>query len=105
MRLVSGVKDDGSLGDWVSVVITAGNVVLNQGNFWAHTADFDLVWGPEKSRFAVIRSVYEQTDRYMAYDLRTGRHLRDERWNEWKRVQELTRAHPFTYRMPFVAEP
>ena len=105
VRLVSGVKDDGRPGDWLSVVITAGNVMLNKGYIRPDKADCDLLWGPEKSRFAVIRSVYDQTEHYVAFDLRTGQHLRDETWDEWKRGWERARANPFTYRMPVVAGP
>jgi hypothetical protein len=105
VRLVSGVKDDGSPGDWRSVIITAGNVVLNEGPIRPGKADSDLLWGPEESRFAVIRSVYGETEHYVAFDLRTGRPLRDESWDEWKRGWERARANPFTYRMPLAAGP
>jgi hypothetical protein len=86
VQLVAGVKDDGSQGDWLWVIITAGNVVLNKGFVRPDKCDSDLLWGPEGSRFAVIRSVYEKRAHYAAYDLRTGRHLRDESWDEWKRL-------------------
>jgi hypothetical protein len=105
VRLVSVVKDDGSRGDWLTVVITAGNVVLNKGFIRPDKAESDLLWGPKESRFAVIRSVYDKTEYYAAYDLRTGRLLRDESWDEWKRGWEQARANPFTYRMPVVEVP
>jgi hypothetical protein len=105
VRLVAGVKDDGSPGDWLWVIITAGNVVLDNGYIRPAKGDFDLLWGPEGSRFAVIRSVYEKREHYVAYDLRTGRHLRDESWDEWRLRTERARANPSKYRAPIAMAP
>jgi len=105
VRLVDGAKDAGIPYNSRRVVITAGNVVLHQ--YYAHfkKGDSDLFWGPEGSRFAVIRSVHEKREHYVAYDLRTGRHLRDESWHEWKRLEERTKANPFEYRSPLATGP
>ena len=61
-----------------TVVITAGDVVLCDSNIQIGTGDSDLLWGPDGSRFVVIRSITEEGELYAAYDLGTGRHLRDE---------------------------
>lgn len=105
VRLVSGAKGDGSPADWVSVIISDRNVVINEGYIRPADAASDLLWGPAGTRFAVIRSVYAKTHHYAAYDLTTGRHLRDETWDEWKRGGEQARENPFKYRAPFAAGP
>jgi hypothetical protein len=105
VRLVAGVKDDGSPGDWLWVIITAGHVVHDKGYIRPEKGDFDLLWGPEGSRFAVIRSVSEKREHYVAYDLRTGRHLRDETWDEWKLSRGRARAKPSEYRAPIAIAP
>jgi hypothetical protein len=105
VRLVEGAKDAEIPYNSRTVVITAGNVVLHQ--YYAHLekGESDLLWGPEGSRFAVIRSVYQQREHYVAYDLRTGWELRDESWHESKRLEERARANPFEYRSPIATGP
>jgi hypothetical protein len=109
VRLVADVHNDGTPTDWVGVIITVGNVVFNDGYIlsakreydvlWgpemvpdkrvpvraiSDKADYDLLWGPKGAPFVVIRSVFNTREHFKAYDLRTGRLLRDETWNEGK---------------------
>ena len=84
----AGVKDDGSQDDALKVVIAAGNVVLGDGYVRIGKGESDLLWGPEESRFAVIRSISPRIERYEAYDLRTGRRLRTETWYDGRRPAE-----------------
>jgi hypothetical protein len=81
VRPVAGVKDDGSPSPSLKVVVSAGNVVLHESYGRWGKGDSDLLWGPEGSRFAVIRSISENTEHYVAYDLRTGGLLRGESWD------------------------
>ncbi len=85
VRLISGVKDNGGPGGGRSLIISAGNLVLNQGSFSPDDAETDLHWGPANSRLVIIRSIVGNTYHYEAYDLRTGRCLRTETWDEWRR--------------------
>jgi hypothetical protein len=95
VRPVAGVKDDGSpFDDSLKVVIAAGNVMLEDWYVRFEKGNTDLLWGPEGSRFAVIRSVSEKREHYAAYDLRTGRHLRDESWDEGKCREERAENGP-----------
>jgi len=89
VRLVGGRRSDS-----LEVVITAGDVPLGNWYIRADMGDSDLLWGPEGSRFAVIRSITEYEEHYEAHDLRTGRHLRDEsRFNvKWPRQREPSNA-------------
>jgi hypothetical protein len=105
VRLVEGAKGAGLPNSARRVVITAGDVVLYEWFAHFEKGDSDLLWGPAGSRFAVIRSVCEKREHYVAYDLRTGRHLRDESWHEWKRRDERIRANPFEYRGPLATDP
>jgi hypothetical protein len=84
----AGVKDDGSPDESLRVVIAAGKVVL--GDWYVHfgKGESDLLWGPRESWFAVIRSISPKTERYEAYDLRTGRSLRTETWYDGRRPSE-----------------
>ena len=68
--------------DGLEVVISAGDVVLRTASVRFDKGDSDLVWGPNGSRFAVVRSTREGNEQYAAYDLRTGRILREERPSE-----------------------
>jgi hypothetical protein len=88
VRLVEGVKGAQSPDCFRQAVIAAGNVVLH--NWFAHfeKGDSDVLWGPEGSPFVVIRSVSENKEHYVAYDLRTGRHLRDETWEAGEYIGE-----------------
>ncbi len=81
VRLVEGVKGAESPDCSRQVMIGDGNVVLH--NWFAHfeKGESDVLWGPDGSPFVVIRSVSENKEHYVAYDLRTGRHLRDESWD------------------------
>lgn len=88
VRPVPSVKDDLCPDDSLTVVIAEGDVVLNEWYVRSDKGDSDLLWGPEDSRFAVIRSIAEGGARYAAYDLRTGRCLRTETWGDGKRRAE-----------------
>ena len=56
------------------------------------TGDLEIVraWAP----FAVIRSITQMGERYKAYDLRTGRHLRDESRDkeQWSGLRALSKS-------------
>jgi hypothetical protein len=86
VRPLAGAKDDGSQDESLKIVITAGNVVLADRyvRFGFEKGDSDLLWGPKGAQFAVIRSIFGDQEKYEAYDLRTGRHLRGERWCDGK---------------------
>jgi hypothetical protein len=113
LRLVAGANADGRPGDWLGVIITAGNVVFDSGYIrpdkgecdvlWASEmvpgrrvpiraisdkGDYDLLWGPKGSPFVVIRSIFAMREHFEAYDLQTGRLLRDEKWVEGKHYGE-----------------
>jgi len=92
VRLVAGVRKDGSPDDSLKVVIATGNVVLDDWYVF-FKGDSDLLWGPEGSRFVVIRSISEKSEHYQAYDLRTGRPLREESWSEGRRRDERLRLY------------
>jgi hypothetical protein len=64
------------------VIIAAESVVLDEWYVRFDVGDSDLLWGPEGSRFVVIRSTSDKTEHYMAFNLRTGRFLREETWIE-----------------------
>jgi hypothetical protein len=85
IRPIADVKDDGSPSDSLKVVIAAGNAVLADWHVRFGKGESDLVWGPDGSHFAVIRSISERTECYTAYDLRTGRCLCSESWDDGKR--------------------
>jgi hypothetical protein len=82
VRLVEGRKDAPIPDNCRQIVIAAGNVVLQ--TWFAHfeKGNSDVLWGPKGSPFVVIRSVFEKKEHYAAFDLRTGRHLRDESWDD-----------------------
>jgi hypothetical protein len=84
VRLIAGVKDDGSPSDSLKVLISAGDDVLGEWYVRFDKGDSDLIWGPEGSRLAVIRSISEKTECYEAYDLKTGRFLSSESWVQGK---------------------
>jgi hypothetical protein len=104
VRLVQRAKDTVCTFDSRRVVIYAGNVVLHEHFAHFEKGDSDLLWGPKGSRFAVIRSVCEKKEHYVAYDLRTGSRLREESWHEWKRRDEWSKANPHEYRSPIATE-
>jgi hypothetical protein len=85
VRAIADVEHDGSPSDSLRVIIAAGNAVLGGGYVGIGKGDPDLAWGPEGSRFAVIRSISEKQEYYEAYNLRTGRFLRGETWDEGQR--------------------
>lgn len=85
IRPIAALKDDGSPSDSLKVVITAGNAVVGDWYVRFGKGDSDLAWGPLGSRFAVIRSISEKTERCEAYDLRSGRCLCTETWYEKRR--------------------
>jgi hypothetical protein len=62
------------------LAITAGRVTLNRCCVRFVRGESDLLWGPKGSRVVVIRSISESEEKYSAFDLRTGLHLRDESW-------------------------
>jgi hypothetical protein len=78
LRLVVDAKCAGIPEKHRRVVISAGKFVLREHYAHFEKGDSDLFWGPEGSRFAVVRSVFQKKEHYVAYDLRTGRHLREE---------------------------
>jgi hypothetical protein len=83
VRLVRDLsKPDGG---WWNIFITAGDVVHHDSSFVFGDPPFHLVWGPEGSRFAVIRSITSYGADYLAYDLATGRML------SWRRDAESQR--------------
>jgi len=88
VRLVAGVKRDLSPDALLEVVITAEHIVCRERYVPVDNGDSDLLWGPEGSRFAVIRSISEWSEKYAAYDLRTGRHLRAESRDTGKHLSE-----------------
>jgi hypothetical protein len=69
---------DAAVTDLLSVVITAGDDVAASSPADTGNGATELLWGPQGSRVAVIRSMTDTGERLQAYDLRTGRHLRDE---------------------------
>jgi len=90
VRPVLAVNDDGSPdNDSLKVVIAAGNVVLDDWYARAHEGESDLLWGPDGSRFVVIRSITTRGEEFQAFDLRTGRQLRQENGNEGWRPDDL----------------
>ncbi len=79
VRLVGGVLD-GWL-PFVCLEIAADRGVFKSAYFPCFVDtddDIDLHWGPDGSRFVVIRSRVVGTGHYVACDLRTGRSVRDE---------------------------
>jgi hypothetical protein len=88
VRPIAAVKDDGSPSDSLKVVIAEGNVVIEDWYVRIGGGDSDLVWGPESSRLAVIRSISGKRESYEAYDLRTGRRLCTESWYDNRRPTE-----------------
>jgi hypothetical protein len=104
VRLVQRAKDAVCPSDSRRVVIYAGNVVLHEHFAHFEKGDSELLWGPEGSRFAVIRSVCEKKENYVAYDLQTGSRLREESWHEWKRRHERLKANSHEYRSPIATE-
>jgi hypothetical protein len=85
IRPTAGVKDDGSPSDSLKIIIAEGNVVLGDWYVRFGEGDSDVDWGPEGSRFTVIRSISGKSESYEAYDLRTGRCLRTESWYDKRR--------------------
>jgi hypothetical protein len=81
VRLVRGVLEvEGGL-PFVCLEIAADRGVLKSASFPRLVDtddDIDLLWGPDGSRFVVIRSRAVGTENYVACDLRTGRSFRDE---------------------------
>ncbi len=80
VRLVARLNADGSMRDREKVVIAAGNVALDDWYERFGRGESHLLWGPEGSRLAAIRSTSGAEEHYEAYDLRTGRFLREETW-------------------------
>jgi hypothetical protein len=84
---------DATAKDLQMVVITVGDKVVADWN--VHTGvGASLQWGPRGSRFVVIRSITETGERYVAYDLTTGRHLRSESRDieQWSALRALSRT-------------
>jgi hypothetical protein len=90
LRLVEGPVVPGL--QWL--VITAGGKVLADGTVSIGSGTSELLWGPQGAPFAVVRSITQTGERFEAYDLRTGRHLRDESRDkeQWSRLRALTEA-------------
>ncbi len=104
MRLVQRAKDAVCPFDSRRLVISAGNVVVDEHFAPFEKGDSELLWGPEGSRFAVIRSVCAKKEHYAAFDLQTGSRLREESWHEWKRRDERVKANPHEYRSPIAMD-
>ena len=68
VRLVQRAKDAVCRFDSRRVVISAGTVELHEHFAHFEKGDSELLWGPEGSRFAVIRSVFAKKEHYVAYD-------------------------------------
>jgi hypothetical protein len=100
VRLAAVASDNKSPDEWLSLDIVADNTSRRTVLIRPARSVTDLLWGPPNSPFVVIRSVIEKTHRYEAYDLRTGRRLNAETWDDWRRGWELARAKPFEYRVP-----
>jgi hypothetical protein len=79
VRLLTGVNNDGSSSQMLKVVIADGDVVLDEW-FFFNECRSDLLWGPERSRLVIVRSVSEKDERFIAYDLKSGSKLREESW-------------------------
>jgi hypothetical protein len=94
VRPVARANDQGIPDGPLSVVITEGNVRRGEWYVRLLKGESDLLWGPEGSRLAVIRSTSEFGEKYSAFDLRTGRHLRDESWYDGKRYEGTAVAIP-----------
>ena len=78
----------GSPEDGLSVVIAGEAIALFRlvcplSRF--EKGDSDLLWGPAGSRFAVIRTITEGTERWQAFDLGTGYVLLEQAWEVGKR--------------------
>ena len=69
------------------MVIGDGSVTLSELYVRLVRGESDLLWGPGGSRLAVIRSISEFGERYSAFDVRTGRHLRDESWYDGRHLE------------------
>jgi hypothetical protein len=100
VRPIAGVKDDGSPSDSLKVIIAEGDLVLGDWYVRIGKGDSDLVWGPEGSRFAVVRSISEKTESYEAYDLRTGLLLCTETWDDKRRQMRGDEPIPVPARKP-----
>jgi hypothetical protein len=93
IRPIAGVRDDGSPSRGLQVIITADNAVLGTRYARFGDGDSELVWGPDGSPFAVIRSISESEELYVACDLRTGLCLCTETWNDGKRLPLWPEVH------------
>jgi hypothetical protein len=82
VRPVTGDKNDRTHHSSLKVIIAAESVVLDEWYVRFDVGDSDLLWGLEGSRFVVIRSTSDKTEHYRAFNLRTGRFLREETWIE-----------------------
>ena len=85
---------DAVVKDLQMVVISAGDNVMADWNVHTGEGASELQWGPRGSRFAVIRSTTETCERYVAYDLRTGRRLRSESRDKehWSSLRSLIKS-------------
>lgn len=92
VRLVAPAKDRASPKDSLKLVIAAGNVVLSDPYVRWGAGESDLLWGPERSRTVVVRSILGPEERFQAFDLRTGNLLREEAWrNGMRRIDYFLR--------------
>lgn len=69
-------RQDGSTGNVFALIVGGDGVKPSTVNVWWD--DVDLVWGPNGSRFAVLRNVQKEWDKYDALDLQRGEWLRQE---------------------------
>jgi hypothetical protein len=88
VRPIADERYDGCPGGGLRVVIAAGQAVLDDPYVCLDKRHSDLIWGPNGSAFAVIRSISENWESYKAYDLRTGLCLCKETW------VDLSEQHP-----------
>jgi hypothetical protein len=86
VRPLPDTNRDGTRGDGLKIVIMADNVAVNDWLVRSGKGDSDLYWGPPGSRFVVIRSISKAREEFKAYDLRSGRLLRTETWEDHKPI-------------------
>jgi hypothetical protein len=80
VRPIAAMRDDGTPSDALEMVFSAGNVVLRVWRVRWEKGESDLLWGPNGSRFVVVRSTSEKKEHYSAYALSDGWPLRSETW-------------------------
>jgi hypothetical protein len=88
LRPVGYLMNDGSTSDGLKVVVTTGKATLDDWYVRYEQGESFLLWGPDGSRFAVVRSTDDKIVTYKAYDLRTGRVLRTEYWSQGESLGE-----------------